>query len=73
MISFNIPPYTGKEVDYISQAIANHKICGDGSFTKNVTNGLKKSSTQKKFSLQPAERQLLKWLLFFVMSNPAMK
>ena len=34
MISFNVPPCTGKEIDYISQAVAAHKICGDGEFTK---------------------------------------
>lgn len=34
MIKFNIPPYIGKESEYITQAIANHKICGDGEFTK---------------------------------------
>lgn len=34
MISFNVPPYVGKETDYIKQAIANKKICGDGPFTK---------------------------------------
>ena len=34
MISFNVPPCTGKELDYISQAVAAHKICGDGEFTK---------------------------------------
>ena len=34
MISFNIPPYTGKELEYIQQAINNLKICGDGRFTK---------------------------------------
>lgn len=34
MIDFNVPPYTGKEKEYISQAIENKKICGDGEFTK---------------------------------------
>lgn len=34
MISFNVPPYTGREEKYISEAIRNHKICGDGAFTK---------------------------------------
>lgn len=34
MIHFNIPPFTGKEIDYIHQAVANKKICGDGEFTK---------------------------------------
>lgn len=37
MISFNIPPRTGDELDYIAQAIASRKICGDGMFTKNAT------------------------------------
>ena len=34
MINFNVPPCTGKELDYIKEAIASHKICGDGAFTK---------------------------------------
>ena len=34
MINFNIPPYTGKEMDYMKQAVENKKICGDGPFTK---------------------------------------
>ena len=34
MINFNIPPVAGKEYDYIREAIASHKICGDGAFTK---------------------------------------
>lgn len=34
MISFNIPTFTGKEFEYIKQAVDAHKICGDGQFTK---------------------------------------
>lgn len=34
MINFNIAPFTGKELAYVKQAIDNHKICGDGIFTK---------------------------------------
>lgn len=34
MIPFNKPPYVGKEKEYIAQAIAANKICGDGQFTK---------------------------------------
>lgn len=33
-IPFNIPPYTGRELDYIKIAVENQKICGDGDFTK---------------------------------------
>ena len=34
MISFNVPPYIGKENEYLMQAVESHKICGDGQFTK---------------------------------------
>ncbi len=34
MIDFNVPPFTGKELDYMKQAVENRKICGDGPFTK---------------------------------------
>lgn len=34
MILFNKPPYVGKEMDYMREAIENNKICGDGPFTK---------------------------------------
>lgn len=34
MIHFNVPPFTGKELDYMYEAVGNHKICGDGPFTK---------------------------------------
>lgn len=37
MINFNIPPYIGKEDEYVVQAIRNHKICGDGEFTKKCS------------------------------------
>ena len=34
MINFNVPPYIGKEKEYLMQAVDSHKICGDGDFTK---------------------------------------
>lgn len=34
MISFNVPPVTGKEVIYMQDAISRNKICGDGYYTK---------------------------------------
>lgn len=34
MINFNEPPFVGTEFDYVQQAVANKKICGDGEFTK---------------------------------------
>ena len=42
MIVFNIPPYTGKELHYISQAVEKQKICGDGEFTKKCSQWIEK-------------------------------
>lgn len=36
-IRFNVPPFTGKEYEYIKQAVDNRKICGDGEFTKRAS------------------------------------
>ena len=32
-INFNVPPFTGREMIYIKQAVDAQKICGDGKFT----------------------------------------
>ncbi len=34
MISFNVPPVVGKEIEYMQDAISRNKICGDGYYTK---------------------------------------
>lgn len=48
MINFNVPPYTGKEMDYIKKAVENQKICGDGEFTKKCNAWLEaKTGTAK--------------------------
>ena len=41
MISFNVPPVVGDEIKYITDAIASHKICGDGKYTKLCNEWLK--------------------------------
>lgn len=42
MIHFNIPPYVGKEFDYMREAVENHKICGDGPFTHKCNEWMEK-------------------------------
>ena len=44
MIPFNIPPQVGTELDYMRQAMANNKICGDGPFTRRCDECLVLSS-----------------------------
>ena len=49
MISFNLPPVTGDEMEYIRQAMESHKISGDGIFTKKCSQWL-----EKRFSVHRA-------------------
>ncbi|MEG0074267.1 MAG: dTDP-4-amino-4,6-dideoxygalactose transaminase [Eubacterium sp.] len=42
MITFNKPPFMGKECDYIKEAIDNKKISGDGAFTARCKAWLEK-------------------------------
>ena len=49
MISFTIPPFLGPELDYVREAAAvNHKICGDGPFSKRCHDWLEKRFSAKK-------------------------
>lgn len=48
MINFNVPPFTGKEIDYIKETIKAQKICGDGQFTKNCSQWLEKKTGTAK-------------------------
>ncbi|MGO5427621.1 dTDP-4-amino-4,6-dideoxygalactose transaminase [Fusobacterium mortiferum] len=52
MIPFNIPPYIGKEDEYIKEAmIRNHKLCGDGPFTKKCNEWMEKKFKSEKVLL----------------------
>ena len=44
MIAFNVPPFTGKEMEYIKEAVDAHKICGDGGFTKKCNEWIEKKT-----------------------------
>lgn len=44
MINFNVPPFTGREMEYIRQAVENQKICGDGEFTKKCNEWIEKNT-----------------------------
>ena len=51
MISFNVPPYIGDEKKYIDEAIAAHKICGDGVFTKKCDEWMEERFQAQKVML----------------------
>lgn len=48
MIMFNVPPFVGKELDYVKKAIENQKICGDGEFTKKCNAWIEKQTGTRK-------------------------
>lgn len=48
MIQFNVPPFTGKEMNYIKEAIEKRKICGDGEFTKRCNQWIEKQTGTSK-------------------------
>lgn len=54
MISFNVPPYIGKEQDYIMEAIRAHKICGDGEFTRKCNKWIEDKTGVSKALLTTA-------------------
>jgi len=49
MVQFNIPPYVSTAMRYMQEAVASHKICGDGMFTKKCNAWL-----EERFQLQKA-------------------
>ncbi|MEG0034431.1 MAG: dTDP-4-amino-4,6-dideoxygalactose transaminase [Bacilli bacterium] len=51
MINFNVPPFTGKESEYMMQAVKNEKICGDGTFTKKCSRWMEEKFTSHKVLL----------------------
>ena len=51
MIPFNVPPFTGKEFEYMHEAVNNHKICGDGPFTKKCDEWMEKRFNARKVML----------------------
>ncbi len=59
MIRFNEPPYVGKELEYMETAIENHKICGDGVFTKQCNAWIEEHTGTKKALLTTSGTQAL--------------
>ena len=51
MIHFNVPPFVGKEFDYMKEAVENHKICGDGPFTKRCNEWMENRFNARKVML----------------------
>ena len=48
MINFNVPPFTGREIEYIKQSVENQKICGDGPFTQKCSEWIERQTDTAK-------------------------
>lgn len=48
MINFNVPPFTGKEMDYMKECVQNQKICGDGIYTSKCNEWIEKKTGTTK-------------------------
>lgn len=59
MIRFNVPPYVGKETEYMKTAIDSHKICGDGEFTKRCNAWIEEHTGTAKALLTTSGTQAL--------------
>ena len=51
MISFNVPPFVGNELEYIEKVVQNRKISGDGEFTKKCSKWLEEKFNAQKVLL----------------------
>ena len=70
MINFNVPPYTGKEFDYMREAVENMKICGDGPFTKRCDEWMEKRFKAKKVMLTTSGSSALDMAAMLCGINP---
>lgn len=70
MISFNIPPYTGREIEYIKKAIDNKKICGDGEFTQKCDSWIEKNTGCMKSLLTTSCTQALEMAALLANIHP---
>ena len=61
MIRFNVPPYTGKEIENVKKAVESMHICGDGEFTKKCNTFLEETTGTKKCLLTTSCTMHWRW------------
>lgn len=70
-ISFNRPPFVGKETEYIKEAVEkNGMICGDGPFTKNCSQWMKERFQTKNVLLTTSCTHALEMAAFLADIQP---
>ena len=70
-ISFNRPPFVGKETEYIKEAVEkNGMICGDGPFTKKCSQWMKERCQTKNVLLTTSCTHALEMAAFLADIQP---
>ncbi len=70
MIPFNVPPYVGNEDKYICEAIEEHRISGDGPFTKKCNQWMEKNFQAQKVLLTTSGTSALDMALLLCNLKP---
>jgi len=70
MIPFNKPPFVGKELDYIREAVQNGQICGDGDFNRRCHAWLEKHTGTAKALLTTSCTHALEMAAFLCEIKP---
>ena len=70
MINFNVPPFVGKEFQYMQEAVDSKKICGDGAFTKKCNAWIENRFGAKKAMLTTSGSSALDMAAFLCGLKP---
>ena len=73
MIDFNRPAFTGKEFEYIRDAVERGMLCGDGIYTKKCSAWMEERFHVGHVMLTPPVPMHWRWLLFWQISSLAMR
>ncbi len=70
MITFNKPPYTGNEDQYVIQSMRSQKMSGDGSFTQKCQTWFEQNLSSKKTLLTPSCTAALEMAAILIDTKP---
>ena len=71
MINFNVPPYVGTELEYVREAAeVNHKICGDGPFSRKCHTWMEDRFNAEKVMLTTSGTSALEMAAVLCDLNP---
>ena len=73
MIDFNRPAFTGREFDYIRDAVQRGMLCGDGEYTKRCSQWMMDKFHVNHVCLPHPVPMLWRWQPIFATLSPVMR